>query len=247
MILIALIACNNSHKETSEKSLMLYAAQGADELMKELCDSFTVQNNIKVETNFASSGILARQIQSGAQADLFISANKKWIDFLKENKLLNDESIKIFAKNKLVVICKNDNDNLQLDFSKSFNINSAIKNKIAIGDPEHVPAGNYAKQVLDTLQWFSKIKDNTILAMNVAAVTHYVEMGECDWGIVYSSEALKSDKVKIAYEIPENLYKPIVFYMASLKDADSNTQDLVKFIEQKESAKIIKKHGFTIE
>ena len=216
-------SCQNksNHKTNFEEplSIQLFAAGGIMLPSNEICDSF----KIEVERNFAASGILARQIKAGAEADIYISANKQWIDFLNDSKLIVENSISKIARTKLVVICPKNND-VNLEFSKAFDIKSNIIDKIAIGDPKYVPAGKYAKQVMDSLDWYNSIQNKIILAKDVMSVLHYIELGECDWGIVYYSEALKSDKVKIAYEIPQELYNQIIFYIALLEENQESKQ-----------------------
>lgn len=243
LLSIAVLICSCSNKTTDD--LKVFAATGAMLPVKEICDSFEKSYHIKVDENFAASGLLARQLNAGAEADVFISANKQWINFLKENKLIEENTIKIFARNKLVLICPI-NNNIELDFTKDFDIESAINDKISIGDPKYVPVGKYAKQMLDSLNWFNKIQEKIILAKDVTSVLHYVELGECDWGIVYYSEALKSDKVKIAYEIPQNLYSPIIFYIGLLNENERSIQ-FMNCLKRASSKDILTKYGFNIE
>lgn len=227
----------------TNSDVKLFAAAGTMLPSAEICDSIKADRNIKVEKNFAASGDLARQIFAGADADIYISANKQWINYLNENHLIIENTISEIAGNKLVIICPVNKD-ITLDFSTDFNIQSAVIDKISIGDPKYVPVGKYAKQVLDTLNWFNQIQNKIILAKDVTSVLHYVELGECDWGIVYYSEAIKSDKVKIAYEIPHELYSPIKFYIALIKD-DQQTREVYHYLKSKKAKDILNKYGFT--
>jgi molybdate transport system substrate-binding protein len=243
LLSIAVFICSCSNKTTN--NLKVYAAAGTMLPVNEICDSFEKSYHIKVDKNFAASGLLARQLNAGAEADIFISANKQWIDYLKANKLIEENAIKIFASNKLVLICPI-NKNIDIDFTKNFDIKLAINDKISIGDPTYVPVGKYAKQMLDSLNWFNKIQEKIILAKDVTSVLHYVELGECNWGIVYYSEALKSDKVKIAYEIPQNLYSPIIFYIGLLNENERSIQ-FMNCLKRASSKNILTKNGFNIE
>jgi len=250
ILLLLSIATFNSCKEDSQKhnskteqtNIQLFAATGTMLPTNEICNSFETKKRITIERNFAASGALARQIKSGAEADIYISANKQWIDYLIENKLITKDRISILAKNKLVVICRNDS-NIEIMFNKEFDIKLAINDNISIGDPKYVPVGKYAKQAFDTLGWFNQIKNKIILAKDVTSVLHYVEMGESDWGIVYYSEAIKSDKIKIAYEIPLDLYDPIVFYIALLNE-NPKTIQLYNYYLKDTAQNILRKNGF---
>ncbi|MFC2104395.1 molybdate ABC transporter substrate-binding protein [Bacteroidota bacterium] len=220
----------------------MFAAAGTMLPTNEICNYFLSENNIQAECNYAASGALARQIKAGADADIYISANKQWVDFLDENNLVIKSSISEIAKNKLVIICPK-NKEIEINFSKEFNIQSAINDKIAIGDPKYVPVGKYAKQFLDSLKWFNEIQSQIILAKDVTSVLHYIELGECDWGIVYYSEALKSEKVKIAYEIPTNLYDPIIFYIALLNE-NLHSKELYNYFKSNKAKETFLKYGF---
>lgn len=249
-LLFILIGLQYSCREKSNNNnrpfrIQLFAAGGTMLPGNEICDSFISQNNIEIEKNFAASGTLARQIKAGAEADIYISSNKQWIDFLCDNELLIENSVSELAKNKLVVICPK-NKEVNLDFTKEFNIKSAITDKISMGDPKYVPVGKYAKQALDSLDWYNQIRTNIILAKDVTSVLHYVILGECDWGIVYYSEAIKSDKVKIVYEVPQELYDPIIFYIALLNE-NYNVQELYHYFKSETTKEILNKYGFTTD
>jgi len=176
LIIIPIIGFASSCNQNLKQDISLFAAAGTMLHCNEICDSIISHYNLNIEKNYAASGSLARQIQAGAQADIFISANKQWIDFLSDNELILENSISEIAGNKLVVICPI-GKKLELDFSKQFDIRSTISNNISIGEPQYVPAGKYAKQALDSLHWFDKIRDKIILAKDVTSVVHYVELG----------------------------------------------------------------------
>jgi molybdate transport system substrate-binding protein len=243
LFLIVLLGSQISCKK-SEITVKLFAAAGTMLPVNEVCESYKENITYKIEKNYAASGALARQINAGAEADIYISANKQWINYLNDNNLLVSKSIKEIAQNKLVVICLKEKE-LNLSFNNNFNIKSAIKDKISIGDPKYVPVGAYAKQVFDSLNWSSKIENQIILAKDVTSVLHYVELGECDWGIVYYSEAIKSDKIKIAYEIPQELYNPIIFYIALLNEKPKSTELYNYFLTNK-AQQVFSNYGFTI-
>jgi len=240
-LLIINSSCNKPSKVKS--NISLFAATGTMLAVNEITDSFCTEYSNQIEKNYAASGNLARQVASGAKADLFISADLNWINYLKSNNTLIDSSISVLAKNRLVIICPK-NKNFTIDFSEQFDIESIIPDKIAIGDPSYVPAGKYAKKVLDTLGWYTKIRNKIILAKDVSSVLNYVELGECDWGIVYYTEAIKSEKVNIVCEIPENLCSPILFYIAEIKNSNLESKKLYTYFKTIESKNILEKHGF---
>ena len=174
LLILFLFSCN---KVNNDNPITVFAATGAMYALDELSDSFYSDYSISIDKNYAASGNLARQIYSGAKSDIYISASLEWINHLKNNNELIDSTIHKLAKNKLVIICPK-NRNVHIDFSSEFNIESIIPDKIAIGDPAYVPAGKYAKEIFDTLNWYTKIKNRIILAKDVSSVLHYVELGE---------------------------------------------------------------------
>jgi len=198
----------------------------------------------EIDCNSTSSGILARQINSGADADIFISANSEWINYLIKNNKVNKESVTKLALNTLVIISRKDKEPPVIMFDKEFDIRKAIKNRIVIGNPEYVPAGRYTKAFLDKLNWYNSVIDKAILATNVSATLHYVEMGEADWGIVYKSEALQSNLVRIDYNIPERYYPEVIFYLCRLKTVNNDADKLFNFFMSDISRAIFTKNGF---
>ncbi len=239
--LLAFIGFFTSCKKNKTAEIQIFAATGTLLPTTEISNSFESKYNTLINNNYSASGILARQIKNGAEADIFISANKEWIDYLIVNKLLNEKAIMTIGINKLVLICYK-NNNINITFSKEFDIKSNVKNKIAFGDSNYVPAGKYAKQVFDTLNWYTELKNEIILTKDVTSTLHLIEQKECDLGIVYLSEALKSDKVKI-HKIPEDLYEPITFYIGKLNNKES-TQRLYEYFKSETANNIFKKFGF---
>ena len=227
------------------KPLLLFAAAGTRGPSEILCEGFEKTTGIRVERSYASSGTLARQIAEGAAPDVFVSANRQWIDFLLDKKLLKADSVRRFAGNALVVAAPKNAPSASFSFTPEFDIRSAIKEKIAAGDPAYVPVGKYADQVFAKLGWKEKLKDKLVLAKDVSAVLRYVELGECDFGIVYRSEALQSDKVTVVAEIPESLHKPIEFFVADLAARSPDGQKLSKAFVSDAGAEAFASLGFT--
>ena len=242
-----IISCKgDADKKHKINTISVFAAAGTYSSSNDICKAFTEKNKIAIETNFASSGTLARQISNGAETDIYISANKQWIDYLNNQKILTDSSIDILAHNKLVFICPATNENLNINFTKDFDIASTIKNKIAIGNPEYVPVGKYAKQMFDSLGWYEPLKEQMLLTKDVISVVNYVQLGECDWGIVYYSQAIHAKNIRIVCDIPEGLYDPVIFYISMLKEASESSYLLYDFFKSEETKEVLINNGFTI-
>jgi len=228
----------------TEDKVSLHTASGALYATLQITDIYKDSIAKKIDCNSASSGILARQINSGADADIFISANSEWINFLIKNNKIKKESVTQLALNSLVIISRKDKEPPVIKFDPEFDITNAIKNRIVIGNPEYVPAGRYTKAFLDKLNWYNSIIDKAILATNVSATLHYVEMGEADWGVVYKSEALQSNLVRIDYQIPEQYYPEVIFYLCRLKTDNDDADKLFNFFMSDISRDIFIKNGF---
>lgn len=244
VILLAFIISWGCKNNQENNRLIVYAAAGTRGATSEICDSFEVNSNMKVARNYASSGTLARQIFQGGKADIFISANGQWVNFLLEKGLLIDTSLVILARNKLAMVALDHKHFDTIRFRPGFDIVATVQNKIAIGDPAHVPVGKYAKAFLDSLGWYQQLHDDIIMANDVSGVLRYVEMGECDWGVVYYTEARRSGKVKILAEIPDTLYPPVVFYIGRLKNGKKESSDLQDFFLGSKGNLILQEHGF---
>ncbi len=249
LVFFTLASClhktNNKRENSIANSLTVYAAAGTRLANEEIALKFSEKEGCSIVANYASSGTLARQIANGADCDIFISANKQWIDYLLEKKLLLANSVQILAKNSLVVIAANNSDVMLPIFSKETELKTSKNDKIAIGNPEFVPVGKYSKMVLDSLGWYEKLTSNLVMCKDVSSVRHYVELGECDWGIVYYSEAVQSNKIDILYKIPNELHKPINFYVAIHKNANLlESEKYIELISSFEGQEILEKFGF---
>ena len=252
LALLAIISCkskeNNNEKFEEEGNLTVYAASGIRPAIEVISKLISKSDSCSIISNYASSGILARQSANGADCDVFISANKQWIDFLLEKGILDISSVQVIAENSLVVISPLDSKIVLPEFSFEYDIKSDSQRKIAIGNPDFTPVGKYAKMLFDTLEWYEKLAANLVMCKDVSSVRHYVELGECDWGIVYYTEAIQSKELKIVSEIPAELHEPIYFYAATLKNGSrANSAKYITFITSQKGQSILQSFGFTTD
>jgi molybdate transport system substrate-binding protein len=230
---ILFLRCSGKSK-TESQGVTIFCASGLSSYILELADSLKAQG-INTTTNIASTGILARQIVQGNQADFFISANKTWASYI-DSAGFADTVIQL-GKNELVLVAP-----LKSNLS---NLDEVLENarRICLGSPEFVPAGYYTLEVLKNLNQFDKIKDRLIYTQDVKSALQLVELGECDAGFVYKSDALFSKKTKIIDSIAETLHPPINFYLVGLKTHSPYHQKVFEFLISKESASLLKKNG----
>ncbi|MBN2162590.1 MAG: molybdate ABC transporter substrate-binding protein, partial [Pontiellaceae bacterium] len=190
--------------------LTVFAAASTTDVMKELAEAYAKDGGEAVRFNFASSGALARQIDAGAPADLFISANTKWMDFLADKKLIKTETRSDIVKNSLVLVIPADSTMTYEGFPAN------LTGMLAVGDFKSVPAGTYAEAALRSLGWLDTVKGKLVKGTNVRTVLMYVERDEADAGIVYKTDAMQSEKVKIIGTFPAESHPPIVYPAACL-------------------------------
>jgi molybdate transport system substrate-binding protein len=243
--IFSMISCGKS--ETSapkEATVQIFAAAGTRLATDEICNRYEQEGHGRVLRNFASSGTLARQIASGAEADVFVSANRQWMDFLKNKRLLAEGSVQEIAGNELVIVAPKGAAPIVPAFKKNFNINASIKDKIAVGDPAYVPVGKYTKSAFDHLGWYDQIQDKIVEAKDVSSVLNYVALGEVDWGVVYRSEAMASDRVEIIARVPGTLHDPIEFFVADLGNQKTAARALSKMFRSKAGRAVFVKFGF---
>lgn len=219
---------------TAAAELTVFAAASMSDAMKSLAEAYEENGGGEIRFNFASSGALARQIDAGAPADLYVSANIKWMDWLEANNRIKSKSRFDLAANSLVMIApKNSN----AKFSDQ------IQGRVAVGDFKSVPAGMYAEEALKAKGWLERLRPKLVMASNVRTALLYVERGEVAAGIVYATDAKASGKVKVIGTFPKESHSPIVYPVAACSEK-SSTANFLAFLKTDTAKTILKKHGF---
>ena len=200
---------------------------------------------VKVTPTYASSGDLQSQIENGLQADVFMSAANKHMNKLAEEGLVDNKTNVQFLENKVVLIVPKDSTANITSFDDLKKVNGTI----AIGDPESVPAGQYAKEAMTNLGIWNDTESKLSLGTDVTAVLNQVAQGSADCGIVYSTDAKSNDGVKVVCEAPDGALKtPVIYPVAQL--TNSTHPDAAKafmdFLQTKEAKDIFVEYGFTI-
>ncbi len=219
----------------------LSAAVSLKDALNELTAAFVKKDPAATfHPNFGASGALAKQIGNGAPADIFLSANAEWMDYLKQKKLLDDKSIVSFAFNELVFVGKPGLDvhNLQ-DVAKL--------ERIAIGSPASVPAGDYAMQALKNARLDKQLENKLVMASDVRACLTYADRGEVKGAFVYKTDALEAKNVQILFAVPQKLYPRVVYPMALTNTGDKNNDAVAffKFLQSPEAKQTLLKYGFS--
>ena len=205
-------ACNALAGEVT-----VYAAASLTNVLTELAKTYEASQGVKVKFSFAASGALAKQIEAGAPADLFISADNKWMDYLEGKGKIDHDSRVNLVGNSLVLIAPK-GKGFPVKLEKGFNFAKAFKGKLCTGETGSVPVGVYAKEALGNLGWWESIKQRIVGTDDVRAALDLVGRGECI-GIVYATDAKVSDKVEVLAVFPDALHAPIVYPAALVTQA----------------------------
>ncbi len=240
LLLILNLACSRPQK--SENSLFVFAAASLTNVLPEAVDSIRQEfPELEFKFNFAGSSILAKQIDQGAPADIFISADPLWTNTLLQSGALDSAETLPFVKNRLVIVVPKNSSTRVEEVADA----ASLKIKyVAMGDPEHVPAGRYARQALQHSGVWQDLKGRIITAPNVRAALAFVETGETDLGLVYQTDALVSERVKTAFVIPER-FQPDILYVALLtNDQNKNARRFFRALLSQEAKAVFEKHGF---
>ena len=224
-------------------TITVFAASSATDVLTDLAKKYEANHPLKIRLSFAASSVLARQIEQDAPCDIFLSADQKWMDYLAEKHKIQAESRKDIAGNRLVIVTPV-TKTLAVRMEKSFDLAGAFAGRLALGDPDHVPAGAYAKEALQNLGWWESLKNRLAPAENVRAALKLVEMGEVDLGIVYASDAKSSSKVAVAGEFPESSHGPIRYPAALCATARPDAKAFLDFLAGQEASAVWTAAGF---
>ena len=228
--------------------ILVFSAGSTINAIAEVGDIFNEQGNEKCVISCAASSTLAKQIEQGAPADIFISANPKWMDYLSEKELIEPETRFDLLGNRLVLIAPISNDS-RIEITPGLDLAGLLGNeRMAMGDPDHVPAGIYGKRALITLGMWDDIKDRVAPMKDVRAALVMVEREETPFGIVYSTDARISKKVRIVDAFPETSHPPITYPVAIVaKKECPATKRFILFLQSPEAKVVFLKYGFTVK
>lgn len=226
--------------------LNVSAALSLTDVLKEINNLYTQENpDVTITPNFASSGTLQKQIEQGAPADVFLSAGAKQMQALQDGSLIVNETRKNLLNNKIVLVVP---ANSVLNITSFMDLLNDNVEKIAIGDPAFVPAGDYGKQALEKLGIWEQVQSKLILCTDVRQVLSYVEGGNVEAGIVYSTDAAISTSVTIVANAPDEVNSKIVYPVAVIK-ASKNIEAAkayIDFLLSSEVKSIFEQYGFVV-
>ncbi|WP_076791253.1 molybdate ABC transporter substrate-binding protein [Chlorobium sp. KB01] len=223
--------------------LNLSVAASLKEVINELSASYTATHPGTVFLkNFGPSGTLAGQIENGGPADLFIAANTEWMDYLNNKKLVEASTIKTFAYNSLVFTGTTNKKVQSIKYLPKLD-------KIGIGSPKSVPAGEYATAAITKAGIASQLTNKLVMAKDVRECLMYAELGEVDGSFVYKTDALLAKKSKLLFTVPQALYPRVVYPMALTNKAaqNSDAKAFIAYLQGKEAKSVLTKYGFILK
>jgi molybdate transport system substrate-binding protein len=243
--LLSMLLIFVSTVSNAQDKVTIFAAASLTNAISDMATHYEKDQSVQIQTSFASSSTLAKQIEKGAPADIYMSADSKWMNYLQDKNLLKVDSKVNLLGNQLVLIAPKGRV-FKVDMDKRFNIAGAFSGKLCTGELDSVPVGIYAKQSLKSLNWWDATKMRIVGTQDVRAALVFVERGECDAGIVYATDAKVSSKVEIIAIFPETSHDPIVYPLALLKGASPVAVAFYDYLKSDKAKVIFSQYGFSV-
>jgi len=231
------------------QAVTMFAAASLTDAMKDVSAKWVEAGHQPLRLSFGSSSTLARQIEQGAPANVFASADEKWMDYLAEKKLIAGGTRKSLLGNELVLVVGADKPK-RVTIDKGFDLASLLgaSGRLATGDPAHVPVGIYAEQALKKLGLWDGIAARLARTEDVRAALLLVERGEAPAGIVYATDAAVSKSVMIAGTFPADSHDPVSYPFAVTKSGDTpEARAFLDFLTSPTARAVFVQRGFKVE
>ncbi|NOI35249.1 molybdate ABC transporter substrate-binding protein [Vibrio cyclitrophicus] len=242
--LVFATSLSSTHLFAAEK-LRVYAASSMTNAVNLLVEEFEKNHSVDVIPVYASTSSLVRQIERGAPADIFISANDKWMTYLVDRQLVYSDNVKNLCENELVLISPKEVP-VSLNLSKGEQWAKLLTNeRLAVGNTMSVPAGIYAKEALEALGVWDDVKARLAPSNNVRMALALVERSEAKLGIVYKTDALLSKEVNLVSTFPSDLHTPIRYPVAKLSDKVV-AEEFYIFLRSKNAKNTLNSFGFEV-
>jgi molybdate transport system substrate-binding protein len=224
----------------------IFGAASLAEALNEIAKDYQKDKGKTVAVSLAASSALARQIEASGGADIFMSADLDWMDYLdNKNLIAHDTRINLLG-NRLVLVAAKD-ANASIVIAPHFDLAGALKGgRLAIADPDSVPAGKYGRTALVSLGVWNSVVDHLVSAENVRVALAYVARGEAPLGIVYETDAKAEPGVKVVGIFPENSHQPILYPAALTRDAKPDARDFLAYLSSPTARAVFAKDGFSV-
>lgn len=246
-LFLILLLCGSPQAagRAAEAPVRVFAAASLTNALEEIATQWQRAGHPRPVLAFGASSTLAKQVEAGAPADLFASADRKWMDYLSSRGRIDRASRSDLLGNTLVLIAPKAR-HFTATMKPGFRIADAFKGRLCMGEPEVVPAGIYAKQSLEKLGWWKPMQSRIVGTDDVRTALAFVERGECGAGIVYATDARISHKVDVIATFPADTHAPIVYPFAMTKRARRETIAFLRHLRTPQATAIFRRHGFTV-
>jgi molybdate transport system substrate-binding protein len=244
-VFFSVLLAFSGQAQAQEKSITVFAAASMKNALDDVDAAFTKQTGTKVVASYDASSMLMKQIEQGAPADIFVSADLKWMDYGSQKKLIDESTRVNLLGNKLVLIAAKDSKLDQVTIGPGFDLAKlAGDGRITTGDVQAVPVGIYAKAALEKLGLWTSVEPKMAMAANVRAALLLVARGEAPLGIVYATDAKVEPGVKVIGVFPDDSHEPIVYPVAATKTAKPDAASYLAFLRSSAAKSIFESYGF---
>ena len=247
LALTLLLATTSVSLARASERILVFAAASLQGTIDEIARRFEKEQGSKVTVSFAGSSTLARQIEQGAPADIYVSASPKWVDTLEQAKLLRPGTRSDLLGNRLVLVAPTDGSQ-PVRIEPQFPLEELLgDHRLAMGDPSHVPAGIYGKAALETLGVWDAIQHRVAGTVNVRAALALVARGETPYGVVYRTDAQADGNVIVVGVFPARSHPPIIYPVAIPNSSTHpKAKEFLAFLRSATAREIFEKHGFSL-
>jgi len=231
--------------DAPDQELLVFAAASLSNSLDEIATAYTQKTQQHVKFSYAASSALARQLEAGSRADVFVSADLEWMDYVQARNLIDRSSRRNLLSNRLALVAPADSK-LELKIAPGFALAAALgrNGRLATGDPESVPVGKYAHSALTSMGVWNDVADRLVRADNVRSALAFIARGETPLGIVYETDAKVEKRVRIVDFFPADSHPPIVYPVAVTAHARPAARQFVDFLQTAPAQDIFKKYGF---
>jgi molybdate transport system substrate-binding protein len=246
LLLVATAGAIGTPAQAQQKTLTVFAAASMKNALDDVDAAYTKKTGTKVAVSYAASSALMKQIEQGAPADVFVSADLDWMDYGSKKKVIKDETRVNLLGNKIVLIAPKDSKVDHVTIGQGFDLAKlAGSGRVTTGDIKAVPVGKYAKAALEKLGAWAAVAPKMAMAENVRAALALVARGEAAFGIVYATDAKVEPNVKIVGVFPDDSHPPIIYPVAATITAKPDAAGYLAFLRSQAAKTIFEKYGFT--
>ena len=232
--------------QAQQKTLTVFAAASMKNALDDVDVAYSKKTGVKVVVSYAASSALMKQIEQGAPADVFVSADLDWMDYGSKKKVIKDDTRVNLLGNKIVLIAPKDSKVDHVAIAHGFDLAGLVgAGRVATGDVKSVPVGRYAKAALDKLGAWDAVAPKLALTENVRAALALVARGEAPFGIVYATDAKVEPHVKIVGVFPDDSHPPIIYPVAAAVTAKPDAAGYIAFLRSQDAKTIFETYGFT--